>query len=784
MIGKILKYQLLFLFIITAAALLAFYYKDSLPDNFLSISSHRSSTNFLTYYFFSAIAITGYYTGPWLFIPLVIFALAYTFQMTRRNSVWDVFNILTLLSSFLIFTYLLTPVFLGDGLSFLLKSVAPNLVLFLVGVVTFMAFIISAFRFNFWKTLREALQLSESFFAKHKIDTKKLIFERWIAILKNKKHALLTDTKQKVENYLKGEEKPATLVALPMPSNFTENTELKTEEHPPGAIPASTTQEELPLEYAEPPPPPAIVAKAELPTLPKRKIRRAEEDGTYFDLISGMKKNPAAHKVEGPDEKYFELIIARIEEKLAEFNIEGKIINILKGPVVDTFELELGAGVKVSKVTSTQEDLSLALYGAPIRMVYPMKDRHTVGIEVPRNPREIIYLNEIVSSPQFQESKHTLPIAMGKDAFGVPFFVDLAQMPHMLVAGSTGSGKSVFINTVLVSLLIKKPPRQMKLILIDPKQLELSLYAQLPHLFVPVVTDAKTASLSLQWAVNEMERRYSILREFGVRNIDGYNEKLKNAPTELIDNIEQYFEGADEDDGYELPYIVIIVDEFADLILTKMGKEIEYNVCRLAAKARAAGIHLIVATQRPSVDVITGLIKSNFPTRVSFRVTTSIDSRTILNAIGAEKLLGKGDMLYKNGVDTIRVHSAYVDEKEIESLNERLISIPPKFNKKVMDFVEKQGQENDGEDGPSSHDDMDSTESDDQLFQAAVDVVTEYRVASASMLQRRLKIGYNRAANLIEMMEAKGIVGPAQGSKPRAVLVNGSDDSRPPEENP
>lgn len=316
----------------------------------------------------------------------------------------------------------------------------------------------------------------------------------------------------------------------------------------------------------------------------------------------------------------------------------------------------------------------------------------------------------------------------------------------------------------------------MKLILIDPKQLELALYAKLPHLILPVVTDAKTASISLLWACQEMERRYSILKEFGVRNIEGFNEKLKKATPDMFAKIHQYYENEPEE-HYELPYLVIIVDEFADLILTKAGKEIENNICRLAAKARAAGIHLVLATQRPSVDVITGLIKSNFPTRVSFRVTSSQDSRTILNSMGAEKLLGKGDMLYRHGTNNQRVHSAYVDEDEIEALTDKLSQMPREYHSGAMEFLENGGEEAQDPYAFGSHIPGSATEpsADEDYFRAAVRTVVEHRTASASMLQRRLKIGYNRAANLIEEMEAKGIVGPAEGSKRRKVLWTSED---------
>ena len=498
------------------------------------------------------------------------------------------------------------------------------------------------------------------------------------------------------------------------------------------------------------------------------KVESFNED-KYFNLVKlASHKKQSDVKFSQPEDKYFHDIISKIQAKLGEFKIQGQIINVLKGPVVDTFEWELGPGEKVSRLTSIAEDLSLALSGSPIRMVYPMKGRTTVGIEVPRNPRDFIFLDEIIGSKDFTNTSHQLPLAMGKDAFGEPVVVDLAAMPHMLVAGSTGAGKSVFINSVLVSLLIKKSPNQMKLILIDPKQLELALYARLPHLIMPVITEAKTAATALLWACQEMERRYSIMSEFGVRNIEGFNHKLKSAARPALDKISKFYEFATED-TYELPYIVVIVDEFADLILTQKGKEIETHICRLAAKARAAGIHLMLATQRPSVDVITGLIKSNFPTRVSFRVTSSTDSRTILNAMGAEKLLGKGDMLYKQGVDTTRIHSAYIEELEIESLTEKLSEMTPSFDPNVMEFLE-----NGGEEEPVtavSMRDGETAGGKDDKYDEAVRVVLEHRSASASLLQRRLGVGYNRAANLIEEMESKGVVGPAQGSKPRKVLM-------------
>ncbi len=444
--------------------------------------------------------------------------------------------------------------------------------------------------------------------------------------------------------------------------------------------------------------------------------------------------------------------------------------------MVDTFELELGPGVKVAGVTNRTDDLSLALMGAPIRMVYPMKGKSTIGIEVPRNPRDLIYLDEVLKARAFKDSSYRLPIAMGKDAYGDAAIIDLASTPHFLVAGTTGAGKSVFINTLLVSLIIKLSPKKLRLIMIDPKQLELALYQTLPHLIMPVVTDPQIASISLMWAIDEMERRYSVLKDFGVKNIEGFNKKVKIAGHELLCKINKYYEDVDAMD-FEMPYIVIVVDEFADLVLSKSGKAIENSISRLAAKARASGIHIVLATQRPSTDVITGVIKANFPTRVAFRVTTNMDSRVILDTMGAEKLLGKGDMLFKQGIETLRMHSAYVDEDEIENLVKKLSTIPSEYDPGAIEFIENNGSANEEIDGYFA--DSEGIAQKDDKYEEAVRVVAMHRVASASFLQRRLGVGYNRAANLVEEMERQGIVGPAQGSKPRKVLVPPPSDSTP-----
>ncbi|HXH75581.1 MAG TPA: DNA translocase FtsK [Bacteriovoracaceae bacterium] len=511
---------------------------------------------------------------------------------------------------------------------------------------------------------------------------------------------------------------------------------------------------------------------------PYQKPRAPKEEDKFFEseeLINCLIPKNQIKKVSDPDEQYFVTIARSIEEKLKQFNITAQIINVLKGPVVDTFELELGPGVKVTGVTNLTNDLSLALMGAPIRMVYPMKGKSTIGIEVPRNPRDVIYLDEVLKSDEFNNSNYRLPVAMGKDAYGDAAVIDLAATPHLLVAGTTGAGKSVFINTLLVSLIIKFPPKKLKLIMLDPKQLELALYQRLPHLIMPVVTNPEIASIALLWAIDEMERRYTLLKDFAVKNIDGFNKKVKTAGPDLICKINKYYPDSEIRD-FELPFIVIVVDEFADLMLSKCGKAIETSISRLAAKARASGIHIVLATQRPSTDIITGVIKANFPTRVSFRVFTNIDSRVILDGMGAEKLLGKGDMLFKQGIEILRMHSAYVDEAEIEALVDKLATLPIQYNTEAMEFIQNNGVADDDVEGVTT--DGEGSLSDDK-YDEAVKCVAMHRVASASYLQRRLGVGYNRAANLIEEMERHGVVGPAQGSKPRKVLVPPPSDSTP-----
>ncbi len=789
--NRVLKAELFVLFLLTTISLAAFYFGEELPDNYLTISSQQSELGVFSYLYSSVFVAIGYYLGPWTIVPFLLFALFYTLQFSKRDIPLDSLNFISVTGGSLFLFYSVAPEFLGKGIRFLIKSNFSYYEALTVGIVFMFAFLAGSFRASFkeasirllsflgrlpgrawhflvafrplqslqrvsysFKRLKESLLVKTPGFLKGSSETK-----RELPMAKKEK-APLSERFKLPQLKSKKEDNPVE-----------ETTYTPIQEAPASDEEAQSATSRTRLDE------PFVQDTSESKAKKQYQIKQGQQqEKQYYDIVTTMTDTKEKRTQGHPDDEYFENIINKIEETLAEFKIDGQIVNILKGPVVDTFELELGSGVKVSKVTNAENEISMALLGAPIRIVYPMIGRATVGIEVPRNPREIIYLDEVLSTKEFKSTGHKLPISMGKDAFGEPLVVDLASMPHMLVAGATGAGKSVFINTLLVSLLVKKSPDQMKLILIDPKQLELALYAKLPHLILPVVTDAKTASISLLWACQEMERRYSILKEFGVRNIEGFNEKLKRATPEMFAKIHQHYENEPEE-HYELPYLVIIVDEFADLILTKAGKDIENNICRLAAKARAAGIHLGLATQRPSVDVITGLIKSNFPTRVSFRVTSSQDSRTILNSMGAEKLLGKGDMLYRHGTNNQRVHSAYVDEDEIEALTDKLSEMPREYHTGAMDFLENGGEEAQDPYAFGSHISGGVAEpsSDKEYFRAAVQTVVEHRTASASMLQRRLKIGYNRAANLIEEMEEKGVVGPAEGSKRRKVLWSSED---------
>ncbi|NVB36482.1 DNA translocase FtsK 4TM domain-containing protein [Pseudenhygromyxa sp. WMMC2535] len=488
----------------------------------------------------------------------------------------------------------------------------------------------------------------------------------------------------------------------------------------------------------------------------------------------------------------------RIVEAFAHFKIRGKVTKIHPGPVITRYEFKPEAGVKVSRIQNLENDLAMALEAIRIRILAPIPGKSTVGLEVPNKERETVYVQENLADAGYHDAGHRLPLVLGKDIVGKSVSIDLGKAPHLLVAGATGSGKSVGVNAMLCSLLYSCTPEELRLILIDPKMLEFSIYRDIPHLLLPVITDAEKANLALRWAVNEMERRYALLSEAKVRDIKGYNKKVPqlqaewDAESKALEaeaaalSAEAVADGEDSVNGAMLsgvqfdaqgnavaitggvelparpesmPYIVTVIDEFADLMMVA-SKEVEANVARLAAKARAAGIHLILATQRPSVDVITGTIKNNFPSRIAFQVTSDVDSRTILDQKGAKQLLGMGDMLYMDrGKEPRRVHGCFVSEAEIEKVVEFVRKqAKPAYN---MEITKAEASESEGED----------ERPEDPLYDKAVQVVADAQKVSTSMLQRRLNVGYNRAAKIVERMEEEGVIGPANGSKPREVYV-------------
>jgi S-DNA-T family DNA segregation ATPase FtsK/SpoIIIE len=477
---------------------------------------------------------------------------------------------------------------------------------------------------------------------------------------------------------------------------------------------------------------------------------------------------PPPHS-EQADEELLNLA-TRLAEKCKEFNVTGQIKHICPGPVVTTYEFKPDPGVKYSRVTGLVDDLCLALKAESIR-IDRMPGKPHVGIEVPNPERETIHLREVIESQQFQNSQSKLTIALGKTIDGLNYVADLAKMPHLLIAGATGAGKSVGVNSLIVSILYKARPDEVKFILVDPKRLELGLYADIPHLATPIITDPKRATSALKWAVAEMEKRYRELAGWGVRNIDGYNAEIarRNLVKEYDENGEPF---------KTLPYIVIIIDELADLMMVS-GHEVEESITRLAQMARAVGIHLVLATQRPSVDVITGLIKANFPSRISFRVSSKVDSRTIIDANGAEQLLGRGDMLFlpPGTARLVRVHGTYVEEAEINRIVKHTKEQgAPAYDETIMQTEEEALG-------------LDSAQGErDELFEDALRICVEMKRASTSVLQRRLRIGYGRAAAILDMMEREGFIGQADGARPRPVLGRAYEavadwDDRPEQEN-
>jgi S-DNA-T family DNA segregation ATPase FtsK/SpoIIIE len=462
-----------------------------------------------------------------------------------------------------------------------------------------------------------------------------------------------------------------------------------------------------------------------------------------------------------------------LEQKLGGFGVQGQVVEVQAGPVVTMYKVEPGEGVKVSQIVNLADDLSMALRAASVRILAPVPGEAVVGIEVPNRKREKVYLREILEAEEFKSSASQLAIALGKDIAGRPVAADLATMPHLLIAGATGTGKSVSIHTMVASILFRATADDVRFILIDPKMLELSVYEGIPHLLVPVVVDPEKAAAALLWATGEMESRYRMMRELGVRNIDGYNRTVGHSGELLELRRGTAAANAGEDDDWvdtpikhrRLPKIVIVIDELADLLLSE-GKSVERDITRLAQKARAAGIHLILATQRPSVDVITGLIKANLPARISLQVTSRVDSRTILDSIGAERLLGAGDMLFMppGTAKLRRLHGPFVSETEIRKVSDFLRAQgSPDYQ---MEILETNAAKDDT--GPHGGDER------DELYEQAVQIVLETGQASISMIQRRLRIGYNRSARMVEQMELEGIVMPPDGARPREVRVRGT----------
>lgn len=480
------------------------------------------------------------------------------------------------------------------------------------------------------------------------------------------------------------------------------------------------------------------------------KIPRSQRGVDVLPSLDVLDMPGAAQRGQSPEELDVEARF--LEQKLREFGVDGEVVQVLPGPVITMFEFAPAAGVKVNKIVNLQDDLALVMRALSVRVVAPIPGKAVVGIEVPHKHRETVRFHELLDSEEFRGASSKLTLALGKDILGRPVVTDLALIPHLLIAGATGSGKSVGLNSLICSLLFRATPADVKMIMIDPKMLEFSVYDGVPHLLVPVVTDPKKAAVVLRRVVEEMTRRYQLLAAKGVRSIAQYNQALEEES--------RYAESAEE----KLPYLVVVIDELSDLMMVS-AREVEDSLMRLAQMARAAGIHLIVATQRPSVDVLTGVIKANFPARLSFQVTSKVDSRTILDMNGAETLLGRGDMLFlaPGTSKPQRVHGAYVSEAEIGRLvTEWKALAEPQYDDS---FVAPVGQNVDVEDDEY-----------DEKYDEGVALVTKTGQASISMLQRRLRVGYNRAARMIEMMEKEGIVGPADGIKPREVLIRNAYD--------
>ena len=551
----------------------------------------------------------------------------------------------------------------------------------------------------------------------------------------------------------------------------------------PDEVPQSLFVKQGELELDTPPVQPPLPAPQVQPAVkkqpvkpsPLKSIKEQREYVKQFHLPKlDLLAKPKVDKDVAVSREFLEKRARQLESVLEEYGVKGEIVNVRPGPVVTLFELEPAPGIKTTRVINLADDIARSMSALSVRIAV-IPGRSVIGIEMPNDKRADVYLKELLVCDEFQKSEKPLLLALGKDIGGKPTFADLSKMPHLLVAGTTGSGKSVAINTMILSLVYRLTPAQVRLIMVDPKMLELSVYNGIPHLLTPVVTDPKKAVLALNWAVREMDQRYAQMSELGVRNIDGYNKKVaellrtggENAKTRTVltgyDNGEPVYEEQPLD-LKPFPYIVVIVDEMADLMITA-GKEIETAVQRIAQKARAAGIHLILATQRPSVDVITGTIKSNFPERISFRLTTKIDSRTILGEQGAEQLLGRGDMLYlAQGQRPARLHGPFVSDGEVEAVTAHLrLQGVPEYEQSVTEEP-PETPENGGFNPDGNSDDA-------SLYDQAVAIILRDRKVSTSYIQRQLRIGYNRAADLIDQMEAQGVISAPNHAGKREILV-------------
>jgi S-DNA-T family DNA segregation ATPase FtsK/SpoIIIE len=487
-------------------------------------------------------------------------------------------------------------------------------------------------------------------------------------------------------------------------------------------------------------------------------VKKPEQESFSFMNVAGDFKLPPLDLLDDPprekspeiQRESLEMNARHLEKKLSDFGVEGEVVEILPGPVITMYEYKPAPGIKISKIASLADDLTLALRAPSVRIVAPIPGKAAIGIEIANNQREPVYLKEVLSSQDYKNSSNKLTIALGKDITGLPFITDLVKMPHLLVAGATGTGKSVSLNAMINSLLFKLSPDMIKFLIIDPKRIELSVYKDIPHLLHPVVTEPKEATRALRWTVQEMERRYMLLSDRGVRNIEAYNRKVYKQRKGV---------GITKEEDRPLPYIILVIDELADLMMIS-SREVEESITRLAQMARAAGIHLIIATQRPSVDVLTGIIKANFPTRISFQVSSKVDSRTILDMIGAEHLMGEGDMLFMPpGVGRLtRIHGAYISEEEVKRVTDFLRNqMKPDYDSTILSQFATEEESDDYE--------MEK----DEKYDKAVDLVIQTGQASISMIQRKLRVGYNRAARMIEIMEKEGIVGPSDGIRARDV---------------